>query len=97
MIPQYNEHRANVRNAYADMLMQEATDAHTKQIHKAVTAFVKGNKADFKDYNGAMKIANEIPKKTEEVDIIGLIADLSNTMKDSSEHQDALDKLIDMV
>jgi predicted DNA-binding protein YlxM (UPF0122 family) len=97
MIPQYNEHRADVRSAYNNMLMQEASDSHTKKVHKAVTDFIKKNKSAFKDYNGAIKIANMIPQKSEDVDIIGLIADLSNTMKDSKTHEKDLDKLIDMV
>jgi hypothetical protein len=97
MLFHYDEHRADVRNAYGKMVIQEANDAHKKKIQKAVTAFIKDNKSDFKDYNSAMKIVKEIPNKDEEVDIIGLIADLSNTMKDSSDHQEELDKLIDMV
>ena len=44
-----------------------------------------------------MKLANMIPQKSEDTDVIGLIADLSNTLKDSEIHQTALDKIIDMV
>ena len=97
MIVQRNEYRAGVRNAYQNMIIQEATNNHLKKIHKATVDFIKKNKADFKDYNGAMKVADTIPSKSDESDIISLIADLSNLMKDSKKHESSLDNIIDMV
>lgn len=97
MIIQRDEHRADVRNAYQHMVMQEASDNHKKKIHKATVDFIKKNKAEFKDFNGAMKVANTIPSMSEESDIISVIADLSNLMKDSKKHETSLDKIIDMV
>lgn len=97
MIPVYNSDRANVRNAYSDMLLQEAVSAQHKKLHDAVLAFIKKNKSAFKDIKAANKIADAIKTHKWDIGIIGLVADLSNTMKDSADHQEALDKIIDMV
>lgn len=97
MIPQLNETRADVRSAYSNMLLQEAGEADHKKLNNAVQSFIKKNKSAFKDLKGALKIANDIKVHEWDVGIVGLVADLSNTMKDSSEYQDELDKIIDMV
>ena len=97
MIPQHNGNKANIRNAYMDMLLNESSNVHKKNIQKKLTDFIKKNKSNFNDVKGAMKIVDTISKVSEDVDIIGLIADLSNTMKDSQKYQKELDKIIDMV
>lgn len=97
MLIQRNETRADVRNAYNNMLLQEANEAEHKKLNKAVDSFIKKNKSAFKDLKGAMKIATDIKTHEWNIEIAGLIADLSNTMKDSSKFQDELDNIIDMV
>ena len=97
MLIQRNETRVDVRNAYGNMLLQEANEAQHKKRNNAIDSFIKKNKSAFKDLKGAMKIATDIKNHEWNIEIAGLVADLSNTMKDSSKHQDALDNIIDMV
>ncbi len=97
MLIQRNETRADVRNAYGNMLLQEAGEAQHKKLNSAVDSFIKKNKSAFKDLKGAMKLATDIKNHEWDIGIAGLIADLSNTMKDSSNFQDELDNIIDMV
>ena len=97
MILQRDEHKGDVVNAYHHMILQEANENHIKKIHKTTVDFIKKNKADFKDFNNAIKVANSILSKTDESDIISVIADLSNLMKDSKKHENSLDNIIDMV
>ncbi len=97
MIPLRNDNRVDIRNAYGNMILQEANESQHKKLNSAVDTFIKKNKPAFKDYKGAVKIASVIKAHEWNLEIIGLIADLSNTMKDSSEFEDELNKIIDMV
>ena len=97
MIPLRNDTRVDVRNAYGNMLLQEANEAQHKKLNNSLDIFIKKNKPAFKDYKGALKIASDIKSHEWNLEIIGLIADLSNTMKDSSEFETELNKIIDMV
>lgn len=97
MIPLRNDTRVDVRNAYGNMLLQEANEAQHKKLNSAVQSFIQKHKPAFKDYKGAIKIASDIKSHEWNLEIIGLIADLSNTMKDSSEFETELNKIIDMV
>ena len=97
MLIQRNEHKADISNAYANMLIQESADAQHKKLNNAVGSFINKNKSAFKDLKGAMKIVSDIKAHEWDIGIAGLIADLSNTMKDSSKFQDELNNIIDMV
>ena len=98
MIPQNTKYKRCYDIAFAEMMMLEQKNSNISAIVKHLTTFIDKNKSEFSDVKAAKDIVKSIKTKNlDSTEIIGLIADLSNTIKDSSKFEKELEKVIDMV
>jgi hypothetical protein len=99
MLPSPNRNLINIKTAMDNLVMEDSNGLR-KKLKDVLLKFIKDNSKDFKNSKAIKEgkvIAMQILNTTDDINVINLIADFSNLLKDSSVHADKLEEFMALV